>query len=1380
MASLLQWLGAAADKIIPGDQSSWHPQLPNKAQAPARPQPPPPQPQFRLPNLGAIGSAIQHTTIPGLKTYNVGNLYNDLVQKPVVNPLLQGGRELTNLSNATNPYNAQIRAQARPVNIPSLVGNAAITGINAATLGKGSLIADGAERLAAPILGKIGSQLGKKAVTNLVRTTTEALPATAAYGGAGTLASGDTNPLHILKGAAQSALVAPLAGVAHGALPLAGAGIKATGKGVPKLKGTLAEVNKALGQSGHLDLNAPIDLNTPQGINDRVNSIQNQLDAMPNRLNAIRAQIATNNHMPPAKREQLLQAEGGKLNAEANALKAEQATHIQTLNQMGRNPIPEASIPQGVPGVPELPKGAAYAGPNSHILNPSLSQKVAGVTRQTAEPFMNKEPGPTSIMGILKDQRGAIDLGAPIGKDEAKTVEVPKSTPRAPQSLNTDRLNISDAAKGEVNALSQADPVTHMSDKEVQGLAKSSGIDLRSHSIEQTRQVVANQLNLRQKVVSLSNQADKLLADGKIGERSQLLQQIQELSRTSTEQGTNIARQLSARRILANELDTPMQRVFKLLDKDGVNPDVAAEKFAKVDFNDANAVVKAYRELVPPTAGNWLDTVRYNSMLSSPLTQINNIFPNFESTAQITPIEKTLTGLLDVAHSALTGKPRQFATGEGAAYVKGYFSSIGEAKRRFGDSLSGKTEATNLDMKGHVPMYAHGQNKAYDVLSFPMRLMEAMDGFFTGLTEGGVTKALEHRQSVGIKLVNQGLPERPTVQQIEKFAIGRKVSPSDRGNVGTIIKINPDNATATVHFKGKEGEATKDFPFSELAGLKTLRKSPDGNFASSAPDILKNTAQAESAYRLYRQELGDKSQGNFLQALDIPAQKLMELRNSKNPYVAYPAKFTVPFVRTTMNIFKQGFEYSPAGVLTIHGAANKTEQLSKMLLGTTVVGTAGAMLGHNRLTWAQPTNAKQLEAWKAAGLQPYSVKIGNNWVSFQKLPPAISFNLALVAALDDSQKNAKINQNGVDNVMDALAKYGQFLSDQSYTKSAGNFLKAVQGDKQAVTQLAAGYPQQLIPFRALSNWFANMTDDKQRKINTDAGFAAKQLEALMQTIPGLREHTTTVNDPNGQPVPAQHPLLNSVSPAKISTENAPGVDYYNGLKQTALDNSNKRITNAANKTATPKGPKLAQNISTTSKATLTDYSKLDAAGKARFNADPANKLRLHQAQYEDNKLSGKLTGAKDLAARQSLAKEAVTSKYPQEVQDFYALSKAQQNAYFAQDRPAATKLYDQAKKLDAELTSSGLTATKYKYGLGTKPKAAKKLKPPTLTKASGTSSIAKLLSGSRVSLKTPKLPKAAKVATAKIPKVATFKLGKASKIAVRKKTPYPKLSKGTV
>ncbi len=80
----------------------------------------------------------------------------------------------------------------------------------------------------------------------------------------------------------------------------------------------------------------------------------------------------------------------------------------------------------------------------------------------------------------------------------------------------------------------------------------------------------------------------------------------------------------------------------------------------------------------------WLDTIRYNSMLSSPLTQAVNIFGNAQAVLGVAPVEKALRGTMDAIGGAF-GKERRYAAGEGLAYSKGSITNIRNATRHFID-----------------------------------------------------------------------------------------------------------------------------------------------------------------------------------------------------------------------------------------------------------------------------------------------------------------------------------------------------------------------------------------------------------------------------------------------------------------------------------------------------------------------------------------------------------------------------------------------------------------------------------------------------------------------------------------------------------------------
>lgn len=507
----------------------------------------------------------------------------------------------------------------------------------------------------------------------------------------------------------------------------------------------------------------------------------------------------------------------------------------------------------------------------------------------------------------------------------------------------------------------------------------------------------------------------------------------------------------------------------------GNNVDDILNKAKGVDFNDAKQAAEFYREFISPKITEWLDLIRYNSMLSSPKTQIRNIFSNLLNTTINPVIEKALAGGWDMIASKLTGSARKEFSGEAIKYMQSFSKNFKPAWKKFRDVFSGKNSISQLDLKG-IPVATKGaKGKIADVLSIPTKMLEGMDQFYSELVEAGEKAALEYRKTLtGTKMTTE-----------------------------------------------------------EIADI----------------------AKQKAAYRLYREDLFKPGQGKILEAIDYLTSSIMKLRNAENSIISTAAKFTVPFIKTPMNIFKQGIEYSPAGFLTAWGNTNKREQFIKALYGSAIATGAATLIGSNKLTFSEPRNDEERNMWREAGKQPYSIKIGNKWISYQYLNPAIAFNLAMISGVDDMIKNKKVSADTGDVILGAMAKYATYLGDQSYFKSMGDLFNLASGDPVATGKLISNYPQQLIPFRALGGWLARLTDEYQRQAKTDKtgaeGFVDKQIQLLMMNIPGLTEMVPARENKAGEPIENKNKLFNAFSPVQVTEEDPQLAEFladYESLK----------------------------------------------------------------------------------------------------------------------------------------------------------------------------------------------------------------------------------------
>lgn len=716
----------------------------------------------------------------------------------------------------------------------------------------------------------------------------------------------------------------------------------------------------------------------------------------------------------------------------------------------------------------------AYEATKQAYQEGKIDDKVyEGFTGQKPKPGMAKRR-----QEVQSAAMGSGDGGLPQSQlPEAGSVENPQDPFYNVKRLKTkNQKMVADAVVGEAKPKIEAVVGKKLSHQEVIDYANTvAGEISKKLGRDVTLEIGAHNLQLRQKLAALADEGkvtneffDTLVADKATG--------------------TDLARLLGQRGIDA-EPTTPAGKLMteyvrSVMDVAKTRDEIIAAAQG-VDFNDPEAAAGFYRTFVKPKLGDWLDKLRYNSMLSSPNTHINNASSNYQGTGLIAPIEKTLAGGLDWLSAPFRGGKRTKFAGEGAAYAKGYYSKLGEAAHRAADVMRGAVSDTQFDRRA-IPLTKKGTlgRKVENTLDFAGKLLQASDEFFSTMVKGGAESALKLRAEKGVKI-------------------------------------------------GDAGKLAAD----------------------------------EARRRLFNSEFGLPEDGYVLKALEYIPSKVLEATQSKNPVTSMMAKFTFPFVRVPANIAKAALEYSPAGAVTLWGAADKQTQLAKAIMGTSIaVGTA-ALLSSDRITWAEPTNAKRKAAFRAAGMQPYSIKIGNNWYSYSKLHPAIAFNLAFAAAWKEAHDNKTLSEDELDTLGQVAAKWVNFYADQSYVKNIGDFVAAAKGDSDKATAYFSNYPQQLIPFRALMGWIERATDPVQRQADPKGTAMERQLQQIAAQIPGLAQTVPARLGPDGQPIENQNRLLNAFSPIRVTTEKPEGKAAYDLMVDVGKLNKEQKLKNDALKEA---------------------------------------------------------------------------------------------------------------------------------------------------------------------------------------------------------------------
>lgn len=329
------------------------------------------------------------------------------------------------------------------------------------------------------------------------------------------------------------------------------------------------------------------------------------------------------------------------------------------------------------------------------------------------------------------------------------------------------------------------------------------------------------------------------------------------------------------------------------------------------------------------------------------------------------------------------------------------------------------------------------------------------------------------------------------------------------------------------------------------------------------PDEIAAKASRSAEYRLFRQKFdpeGKLGQNAVLQVFDKYNQVIGNLR--RNP----GGKWLLPFLQTPVNILKQGIEYSPLGLATVKGAEEPMVQLAKTAIGSSVFGAAFALADSGLTTFDAPVNAKERAEFFAAGLQPYSIKIGDKWVSYSKLGP-LAYPIAMASSVKWAQDNG-LGKSEMEKLMKGSLGFLRFFSDQSYVKNIGDIVEAVQGGENQIEGSAkamlSNFGGQLVPYRSFVGWINRLVDPVYRKAETLP-------QKIFKDIPGVSQQLQPFETPTGEPSVRQMPILNALSPVRVTQEANEGIRLYNMAR-------NIRKTKKASKLESDERKEQAENL----------------------------------------------------------------------------------------------------------------------------------------------------------------------------------------------------------
>jgi hypothetical protein len=228
-------------------------------------------------------------------------------------------------------------------------------------------------------------------------------------------------------------------------------------------------------------------------------------------------------------------------------------------------------------------------------------------------------------------------------------------------------------------------------------------------------------------------------------------------------------------------------------------------------------------------------------------------------------------------------------------------------------------------------------------------------------------------------------------------------------------------------------------------------------------------------------------------------------------------RLLIPFVRTPTNIVKFQFQRSLPGVFSprniqgvMAGGVERDDAIARLGVGTvmSLAGLSTAFKLGDNITGAAPTSPGEKNAFYDSGKKPYSVKIGDRWIAYNRFQP-IGMYLTQAVGLRDALNRGDSKTAG--NILSSLAvTTAKGLADLPFVSGVNNVITALNDPSQtsAANKAIGGVLAGLFP--NIGRDIATASDQYQRQ-------AKSVTDQVKLMIPGQRQTLKPYTNAFGQP-----------------------------------------------------------------------------------------------------------------------------------------------------------------------------------------------------------------------------------------------------------------------
>jgi len=215
-------------------------------------------------------------------------------------------------------------------------------------------------------------------------------------------------------------------------------------------------------------------------------------------------------------------------------------------------------------------------------------------------------------------------------------------------------------------------------------------------------------------------------------------------------------------------------------------------------------------------------------------------------------------------------------------------------------------------------------------------------------------------------------------------------------------------------------------------------------------------------------------------------------------------RLVLPFIKTPTNVLSDWWQRSPLHLQNYEdlaaGGERRAKAAARLTTGAAFYTTAGLLVNSGVITGSGPNDPETKKLWKAAGNQPYSLKVGDKWVAYNRMDPFGMF-FGLAADIGDIAQHTESREAGELGEM-ALMAFSRNLSNKTYLRGLADVMDALfergpQVDEK-VSRLLQSYASGFTPFSGYLNGVKD--DPHMREVRSMADAAANRIPGLSAAL----------------------------------------------------------------------------------------------------------------------------------------------------------------------------------------------------------------------------------------------------------------------------------------